>query len=95
MALSTLARPLRAFPEQGSVADALRTMLAQGEHILLVADEYGGVDGLVTLEDAIETLLGMEIVDETDAVVDLREVARRIAARRRISSGHDDTEPTT
>jgi CBS domain containing-hemolysin-like protein len=42
----------------------------------MVTDEHGGVDGLVTMEDVIETVLGMEIVDEADAVQDMREMAR-------------------
>ena len=51
-------------------------MLNAREHIAVVSDEHGGVDGLVTMEDVIETVLGMEIVDEADAVQDMREMAR-------------------
>jgi len=43
----------------------------------LVVDEYGSVSGLVTMEDVIETLLGMEIMDESDNVSDLQHMARK------------------
>jgi CBS domain containing-hemolysin-like protein len=46
--------------------------------MLLVIDEYGTVDGLLTLEDILETLLGLEIVDESDTTVDMQELARRL-----------------
>jgi CBS domain containing-hemolysin-like protein len=49
---------------------------------MLVVDEYGGVKGLLTLEDLIETLLGLEIVDEGDEEVDMQKLARRLWRRR-------------
>jgi len=74
--LGSLARPIRAFPEQASVADTLESMLEKREHIALVVDEYGGTAGIVTLEDLLEELLGQEIVDETDAAVDMQAMAK-------------------
>lgn len=51
--------------------------IVQREHVALVVDEFGGVAGLVTMEDVIETLLGAEIVDETDIAVDMQDMAKR------------------
>ena len=44
--------------------------------MFVVVDEYGGIEGLVTMEDVLETMLGTEIVDEADRIIDLRELAK-------------------
>ena len=76
--IKTLAKPISFVPETTNSLALLTRFLKNRRHIAIVVDEYGGVAGLVTLEDLIETLLGDEIVDETDKVVDLQERARQI-----------------
>jgi CBS domain containing-hemolysin-like protein len=79
--LAALTRPILFLPELASVADALEQLLAANAHIAAVVDEHGGFEGIVTLEDVLETLLGEEIVDETDMVTDMQRLARRLAER--------------
>lgn len=67
---------------RATVGDALRELLRRGEHIALVRDGFGGLAGIVTLEDLIETLIGAEILDESDEVADLREFAIELRDRR-------------
>lgn len=67
--------PIQSVPERMTVASVLDLLIKRKEHLALVVDEYGIVTGLVTLEDAVETLLGVEIVDELDHVTDMRQYA--------------------
>ena len=53
-----------------------KLFLGKREHIALVVDEFGGMAGIVTMEDVIETLLGTEIIDEADYTVDMQALAR-------------------
>ena len=68
-------QPIHSIPDQMSVAAALDQFIKRKEHIFIAIDSYGALTGLVTLEDAVETLLGVEIVDEFDSVEDMRKYA--------------------
>lgn len=81
--LREFTRSILFVPESEPVLNVWENMMEKKEHVALVVDEYGGVDGLVTLEDVIETLLGTEIVDEKDAVSDMQEYARERWQQRR------------
>jgi CBS domain containing-hemolysin-like protein len=75
--LITYRRDLPSLLETVSLAQAFNMVISMDAHIALVVDEYGDVQGILTLEDIIETLLGLEIVDEGDETVDMRELARK------------------
>lgn len=74
--LKDLARPILSFSEEEPVANIWEKLLEKKEHISIIIDEYGSLRGIVTLEDVIETMLGFEIVDEKDEVVDMQEYAK-------------------
>ena len=63
-------------PDSVPLPALFEKLLDNREHIAVVVDEYGGVDGVVTMEDLLETLIGLEIVDEMDSVKDMRAMAR-------------------
>jgi CBS domain containing-hemolysin-like protein len=84
-----LARPIRAVPDSATVADALEQFSEHQQQIFQVVDEYGGTAGILTFEDTIESLLGVEIVDETDLVTDMQALAK---ARRRQRLDAAETE---
>lgn len=75
--LSKLKRDVDFIPENVSLDQALEQFLQKKQHLFMVVDEYGGVEGLLTMEDVMESVLGVEIVDEADHVVDLRAVAKQ------------------
>lgn len=75
--LSGFAREMLVVRDSLPLPDLLERMLDKLEHIALVVDEYGGVEGIVSMEDVVETLLGLEIVDEADSVEDMQALARR------------------
>ena len=87
--LSTLKRPLPAVPRDMPLPELLETFLEERHHMALVVNEYGGTEGLVTLEDVVETLLGKEIVDEMDRVEDMQAMARQRWAVRARALGLD------
>lgn len=89
--LSDFARTLIVIPDSMLLPEFFQRLLNKGEHIALVVDEYGGVDGVATLEDVVETLLGLEIVDEADSDIDLQAVARERWERRARALGLIDT----
>ena len=62
-----------------NVDEVLEMFLEKQQQFALVRDEFGGTQGIVTMEDVLETLLGEEIVDELDEAVDMREHAREQA----------------
>ncbi|PSQ74923.1 MAG: hemolysin [Bacteroidetes bacterium QH_7_64_110] len=75
--LEEMARNILVVHETLPLPDLLERLLDRLEHIALVVDEYGGVAGVVTMEDVVETLLGLEIVDEADSVEDMQALARK------------------
>ncbi len=76
--LAALAKRLRFVPPSANALDLLNAFLRRREHLVMVVDEYGGIMGLLTMEDVLESLVGSEIVDEKDQVADLRDLARRL-----------------
>ncbi|MEO1646374.1 MAG: CBS domain-containing protein, partial [Chloroflexota bacterium] len=75
--LEDLKRPIEAVPETKEMSTVFDEFINNQQHILLVIDEYGGTAGVLTMEDALETLLGIEITDESDMVADLRKMAQQ------------------
>tara|TARA_B100000676_G_C17896493_1_gene742154 strand:- start:400 stop:1044 length:645 start_codon:yes stop_codon:yes gene_type:complete len=73
--MQSLMEPVHTVSDKDSVSDILDQFVKRRQQIFIVADEFGTTNGLITLEDAIETLLGVEIVDEHDSVVDMRKLA--------------------
>ncbi|KTG22461.1 hemolysin [Pseudoalteromonas sp. XI10] len=84
--ISKLVKPIYTVPETLHVPTLLETLLSGRTHICLVVDEYGDVQGIVTLEDLIEALMGLEIVDEHDQSANMQKVAKQRWRQRLESS---------
>lgn len=82
--LTELMRPVHFVVETARLNQVLMEFLELRQHLFVVLDEYGGVSGLITLEDILEEIIGREIIDESDQVADKRELARQ--RRREIAS---------
>ncbi len=81
--VSDFTRDIQRIPEETDLDKLFDLLMDNEAHIALIEDEYGGTAGLVTMEDVIETLLGTEIVDESDEAEDLQRVAKLRAIRQR------------
>jgi len=75
--LASISRKIHTVPESFPLSGLFDHFLQAREHIALVVDEYGGMAGIATMEDVMETLLGMEITDELDSTEDMQTLARR------------------
>ena len=75
--LSEFKRDILAVPNTINLFVLFNRLIEKKEHISIVVDEYGGLDGIITMEDVIETFLGLEIMDESDQVVDMQKYAKQ------------------
>ncbi len=92
--LSSIRRDILAVKEDFPIPDLFTHFTEKRDHIAIVLDEFGGTAGLVTMEDVIETLLGLEIVDEQDNTTDMQALARKQWEVRARSIGLLETEAT-
>ncbi|MDE0961000.1 MAG: CNNM domain-containing protein [Planctomycetota bacterium] len=99
--LSHFRRDIRFVPEVATLRQALSDLTSGQDPIAMVADEHGGTCGLLSTEDLFETILGIEVVDEHDHLIDLRDMAQRLREQRltrledarAFRSSADDSDP--
>ncbi|USD36903.1 MULTISPECIES: CNNM domain-containing protein [Ferrimonas] len=85
--LRSLKKPILVLPEGTKLMAVFEQLLKRHTQIAIVVDEYGSVLGIVTMEDIIESLLGLEIVDMTDPAADMQVVARMLWEQRKKKRG--------
>ncbi len=94
-ALSSISREILITHRQMPIKDLFEKFIEKKEHIALVVDEFGSVSGLVSQEDIIETLLGLEIMDESDSHADLQLLAKKLwtmRSQRQITRDKEDSQ---
>ncbi len=87
--VADFAREIPKILEQSDLSRAFKRFLNERVHVMLVIDEHGGFSGILTLEDVLETILGLEIVDEFDSSEDMQVLARRLWKHRASKLGLD------
>ncbi len=91
--LNSIKKDIFKISENLPVSKALDLFIKKKEHMFLVLDGYDQTEGIVTLEDCVETILGVEIVDESDSDADMREVAKqKMRLKRRLDNVTNDME---
>ena len=90
MPLTELMRPIRFVVETARLNKILMDFIGSREKLFAVIDEYGGLSGVITLEDILEEILGREILDESDQVADKRELAK--LKIKNLFSGHNKAD---
>ncbi len=89
MKLGSIGREIILVSEEDSVPNAYKKFKDERQHLALAVDEFGAVRGIITMEDVVETILGLEIVDEYDSVDDMRTLAREKWEKRAKKMGLD------
>jgi len=87
MRLVELRRDISALPETQPLRAVFSSLVSRRDQIAIVVDQYGGTAGIVTMEDVVETLLGLELVDESDVARDMQSMARAQWERRALQRG--------
>ena len=91
--LADLRRDIAVVSSEKPVPELFETFIKQRTHIALVVDDFGNTIGIVTMEDIIETLLGLEIMDESDTIEDMQVAARKNWERRAKRMGIELQQP--